>query len=165
MKALLQLKRSILSIVSFAFIALMGPQLHAKSELVVGYFGLAPHGFENDQGAAVEYFKLIARKLNWTVRFELLPLARMMATDRVDIVLYLGKNEEREKHFVFSERPLMQMQGAIAISSQHALNRIRNISDIKSLKIGVWSRGFKSEMMRTEGLSLTEETGAAIEER
>lgn len=131
----------------------------------MGYFGLAPYGFENKTGAALDYFNLIADELNWKVTYKLVPLARMMATDEVDIILYLAKNKEREEKFLFAEKPLLMMQGALIATKSLKLSQIKDVNDIKPLTIGAWNSGYRSEIMKTPGLKLVTESGATIEDR
>lgn len=144
------------------FVPLVGM---AQTSLKIGYFELPPHGNADGSGAAVDYFRAIAKELNWKVSFVAIPLARMMLTDEVDVILYVGKTPEREKKFIYTEKPIMNMQGAIAVSTKNSLNRIQSASDLQKMKIGAWQGGYRSDLMQTSGLKIENYPGEAVSER
>lgn len=137
----------------------------AKPSVKVGYFELAPHGLRDKTGAAIDYFNMIAKELDWDVTFVPTPLARMMSTDESDAILYLGKNPEREKKFVFSDLPLLQMQGGIAVSKSNALNKVTSAKDLLQLSIGAWLAGYRSPLMQNKDLNLVDYPGEAVSKR
>lgn len=158
------MKSAIFAIILFILAA---PLTWAQSKPVIkmGYFELAPHGLNDKSGSAIDYMKLIAEELNWDVRFTMTPLARMMLTDELDGVLYIGKNAEREKKFNYTRYPLLQMQGAIAVAKKSSLTKIKSAKDLLPLTIGIWKEGYRSEVMRTEGLKTEPYPGGAVSRR
>lgn len=137
----------------------------AEPALKVGYFELPPHGNSDGTGAAIDYFQLVANELHWKASFVVIPLARMMLTDEVDVILYVGKTSEREKKFVYTDKPIMNMQGAIALATKNPLHKIQNANDLKKMTIGAWQGGYRSELMQTSGLKIENYPGEAVSQR
>lgn len=125
--------------------------------ITVGYFDLPPHGSSHNgqaDGAAIAYFKLVAKEMGVTPRFVRLPLARLLLTPQLDMVLYLGKNPERSANFVFAKQALMRMEGGIAVPTASALKRADTADDLLGLQIGVWDAGYRGALMQDPRLTL-----------
>ncbi len=143
-------------------IFLISSAVEAKS-FKVGYFKLEPHAMPGNQGAAVEYFKIIAKKMNLLdISFVDLPLTRLLAgleSGELDIILLLGKNPEREAKFIFPQEALFKMQPSLAVKSAQAIRDIKSVRDIFSLRIGIWQGGYYSPMMKDNRLKLEPMSG------
>jgi polar amino acid transport system substrate-binding protein len=139
----------------------------------VGYFDLSPHtsfeGEPNKQGAAVEYFKLIAKEMGLSdVSFIQRPLARLLAMleeEQIDMILLLGKNSTRESKFVYSSVPILKMNPSLALLKSNPLNEIKSSEDLVPLRIGVFHDGYYSPMLRDKRLTLLPLTGENVNSR
>ena len=155
---------------SFSILAFLGCEPLIRGTIVkaeaisfrVGFFNLVPHaiiGKKTDHtGAAIEYFKLIAKKMRLSnVTFESSPLARLLhklEKGEIDVALLLGKNPERASKFIYPKAPFFNMQPAIAVASSHRLKKIESIQDIIPMKIGAWAKGYHSPMIRDKRLQI-----------
>lgn len=142
--------------------------LAAVPTLTVGFFDLPPHAVTvNGQirGAAIDYFQLIAKEMRVTPRFIKLPLARLLQDERVDVVLFLGKNRERERMLVFAQQPLLHMVGGIAVRNDSPLARVDISDDLLGLTIGVWDAGYRGRLMRDARLKLYPMPSDSLSER
>ncbi|WP_161631552.1 substrate-binding periplasmic protein [Rhodoferax saidenbachensis] len=134
------------------------PSAAAPVTLVVGFFDLLPHATTarggQAQGAAIDYFNLIAKEMGVSVRYTQLPMARLLLDPKVDMVLYMGKNPERLLKFDFPRQPLMKMEGGVAVDTNSPLTRIDTADDLLNLTIGVWDAGYRGALMRDTRLTL-----------
>ena len=137
--------------------------LQAEPALRVGYFELPPHtsaGQVAGEGLALQYFERISRQMGVTeVSTTSYPLTRLLyelEEQRLDMALFLGKTAERETRFIYAKTPLLVTAAVLALPQQHALQQIHSIEDLLPLRIGVWSRGYRSPLLRDPRLKLNE---------
>lgn len=154
------------------FLAL-GLPAFAQERLRVGFFDLTPHIREAKQagvpvgGPAVEYLQSIGQRMG--VRFEFdreaLPLDRLLfelQSGALDVVLALGKSPERESLGRFPARPFFQMQPSLMVLSTSPLLAIKQAENLLSLRIGVYSAGYLSPLLRQPQLHLEKMYGRDV---
>lgn len=145
-----------------AALCLSAPALAAEPVLRVGFFELPPHAQMRQNradGYAIAYFDLIAKQMGVTPDYVQLPLARLLVSPDIDMVLFLGKSKERAQSLVFAHKPWLALQGALAVRSDSPLWNIRSADDLLGLHIGAWNAGFRSELMRDPRLRITSISG------
>lgn len=114
------------------------------ADLRVGYFKLVPHAYPGQekraQGPMIEYFSQIAEKMGITeVAYIEAPLSRLMKLleqGRIDALLYMAKNPEREKRFQYPKTPFVTIRPALAVRADNPLRAVTSASDLESFTIG-----------------------------
>ena len=123
----------------------------------VGYFVLKPHAMEGHKGTAVEYFKYIAEEMGISdITFQQMPLKRSLTElekERIDAVLLLAKNPERETKFVYPQMPFIRTEPVIAVKKTHYLKSVGSVDDLLSLRFSKVAKGYLSPMMRDPRLN------------
>ena len=153
-------RRSVLALL--AALCLQPPALAADPVLRVGFFELPPHAqMRQNQasGYAIAYFDQIAQQMGVTPHYVQLPLARLLVSTDIDMVLFLGKTPERAQSLVFAKKPWLALQGALAVRSDSPLRSIRTAEDLRGLHIGAWNAGLRSGLMRDPRLHVTPISG------
>ncbi|TXH90558.1 MAG: transporter substrate-binding domain-containing protein [Rhodoferax sp.] len=144
-------------------LAAMAPSAFAAEPVLrVGFFDLPPHGQLKDgkpSGHALAYFDRIARQMGVTPDYVQLPLARLLVSPDIDMVLYLGKTRERAQTLVFARKPWLVLQGAIAVRTGSPLRTVQSADDLVGLHMGAWNAGFRSQLMRDARLRVTPISG------
>lgn len=157
------LRRTVVAcVVVFAALCRPLPALAAEPVLRVGFFELPPHAqMQQNQpsGYAIAYFNLIAQQMGVTPLYVQLPLARLLVSSDIDMVLFLGKTPERAQSLVFAHKPWMPLQGALAVRTDSPLHSIHSADDLRGLHIGAWNAGLRSELMRDPRLHITPISG------
>lgn len=138
--------------------------LPIKAEtLRVGFFDLKPHIQTAKQankevtGPAIVYLRLIADKMGVTldIQKEALPLDRLLQNLRdgqLDVAVALGKNPERERYLDYPEQPFYWMHSSLMVLKSSPLQQIKTAEELKPLKIGVYSNGYLSPLLRNPQL-------------
>lgn len=141
----------------------------AQPVLRVGYFDIPPHaraaGDSQHAGAAIAYFRLIAREMGVQPVFVHQPLARLLAGGDVDALLFVAKTPERAQRWHFASRPLFTVQGALLVRADSPLQRVQGSEDLLPLTIGVWSQGYRSPLLDDPRLKLAPMAGSQVVER
>lgn len=136
---------------------------YAQAEtLRVGYFDLPPHvsantetttdseitaNTETNSNAALQYFDQIAAEMGVEVSYQAYPLSRllqMLDEGKLDAALFLARNPEREKRFVYPQIPLITTQSIFVVSQLSRFHKASDITREHSLTIGVWKGGYYS---------------------
>lgn len=139
----------------------------------MGFFQLPPHSNYTSggikTGVAQEYFDLIAKEMKLeNINYKELPLPRLiseLAEGRIDIGLYLAKNNEREKTFIFSKIPFLEMKPSIALLKNKFQKQELTAEDLKNLTICVWQEGYKSEIIKSDNIKKIKLAGDDITPR
>lgn len=145
-----------------ALLLYCAPALAANPVLRVGFFELPPHAQMQQgraDGYAIAYFDLIAKQMGVTPEYVQLPLARLLISPDIDMVLFLGKSKERAQSLVFARKPWLALQGVVAVRTDSPLWSVRSADDLLGLHIGAWNAGFRSKLMRDPRLRLTSISG------
>ncbi|WP_027469647.1 substrate-binding periplasmic protein [Deefgea rivuli] len=140
----------------------------ADPPLRVGFFHLPPHGMRGNgppRGAALAYFELIAKEMQVQPVFLERPLLRLVKTNDVDLVLYLGQQAERNSYLKYASQPLFWIQGSITVRKDSGIGPIRSVNDLLPLQLGVWNEGFRSPLMRDFRLKYETMGGADVTRR
>lgn len=151
----------------FAIILLLGFNVSTslKAEtLRVGFFDLKPHiqlAKQRDQepsGPAITYLQLIAQKMGVTlsIQKEPLPLDRLLQNLRdgqLDVAVALGKNPEREGFLTYPEQPFYWMHPSLMVLASSSLQQVKTAEELKLLKIGIYSKGYLSPLLRNPQLN------------
>ena len=139
-------------------IALYPTQIFAES-IRVGYFNVPPHVIEEEgavTGACVDFFKKeIVPQMGVTVIWAktAMSIPRLLAElrkKRLDVVLVMAKNAEREKISYYPEVPFMESGPVLALLKDHPLKKVSNLDDILALTIGYGKGAYLSPFMRDE---------------
>lgn len=142
----------------------------ASKKITVGYFQLPPHSHYDLQGShngiAHEYFRLIAKEMNLeNFEFKELPLPRLisdLAESKIEIGLYLAKNEERQNLFIFADKPLFILSPSLVIKKSKEKKSFLSEEDIQNLNICVWQEGYISPIIKSKKIQKIELTGLDI---
>ena len=154
------LRRTALSML--ATLCLQLPAWAADPVLRVGFFELPPHAQMRQSqatGLAIAYFDLVARQMGVTPEYVQLPLARLLVSPDIDMLLFVGKTPERAQSLVFANKPWLVLQGALAVRNDSRLRSIGSAEDLLDLHIGTWNGGFRSTLMRDPRLRVTPISG------
>jgi hypothetical protein len=130
--------------------------------LRVGYFEVAPHAMPAPQnqpvGIAVEYFKLIARKMSLSdMDFILLPLNRLLIeleNNRLDMALLLAKNDARASKFVYPSKAFCVTKPSIAVSAANPLRKIISVEELIPLSFHETPGNYRAVTMRDPRLRI-----------
>ena len=134
----------------------------------VGFFELPPHASGKDgkfAGPAISYFERVAHAMGVTPHYVMLPLARLQSDPSVDMVLYIGKNAQREKTFVFPRRPLLKLRGTVTVRRDCLVTKVDSADDLLGQTVGVYDKGYRHDLMRDRRLSLYEMPSDKLVER
>ena len=137
-------------VMAVSFVAIPPTISVAEEVITVGYFDLPPHGYiKNAQnvGAALKYFDMIAKEMGVTPHYVQKPLSRLLVSQDIDLILYVGKTPERAEHHTFSHYPLLTMQGTITVRRDSPLIEINSAADLTSMTIGIWQQGYLSPLL------------------
>ncbi len=141
--------------------------------LRVGYFVLPPHAVPAAQGdeeaPALRYFRTLLPAMGAPeVQFQALPLARllrMLEHQQLDMALLLAESPERRARLVFASQPLLLVRPMLLLRAEHGLAQVAGSADLRALRIGVWSEGFLSPLLRDPRLQLQRLSGDVVEHR
>lgn len=156
------------------FLLIIITSLEVKSrDITVGYFQLSPHSnFQTDKsnkGIALEYFEILAKEMNLKqFTFKELPLPRLiqeLSESRIDIGLYLAKNNERETKVNFSQSPFLIMEPSIVTLKNKGTKEVVSEDDIKGLTLCVWQEGYQSPIIKSEIIKKIQLTGMNVTSR
>ena len=150
----------------FAIILLIGfnVSISLKAEtLRVGFFDLKPHiqtaqqTGEEATGPAITYLRLLAQKMgvSLTIQKEALPLDRLLQNLRngqLDVAVALGKNPEREGFLTYPEQPFYWMHPSLMVLKSSPLQQVKTAEELNHLKIGIYSNGYLSPLLRNPQL-------------
>lgn len=139
----------------------------------VGYFDLPPHAFAETEsgrrGPAIDYFRLVAARMGLSaVDFKQYPLARLLQeleADRIDMILFLARNDERAARFRYPETPFFDMQPVLVLPIDHPLAAITSAEDLLTLRIGVYLDGYHAPMIKDPRLHLEAVAGDDLVKR
>lgn len=144
----------------------------AAEPLKVGYFRLLPHSdFPHGNpstGKAFIYFDRISKKMGVEYKAQEYPLPRLLTlldSGEVDMALFLAKDSERSRRFVYPKDSFFSMTPSLAFRRDHPLKAITRVEDLLPLKIGVWTHGFNSPIMKNKALQLVGLTGPDVVQR
>ena len=155
-------------------ILIMGIQLKADNELRIAYFALPPHssntqGEIKNHGPLIVYFEKILKELKITnYKINELPLARLLSElelNNLDIGIYLAKNEEREKQFVFSNIPIYTSESSLLTTKERAWPLEVELNALSKLRICVWKQGYLSPLLKNKKIELVPISGKNIAHR
>ncbi len=153
---------------AFAESDLVSDRAQKKTETFrISFFQLPPHGYLKDgrpEGSAIELIKEVLLEMNiQDFVIEMKPLSRISKVQEDHLVLFLGKNEEREKKFKFAHKPLYEMEGVLVA---HRLGKVPDpvpsFEALKDLHIGLWATGFQSEHLQRIKSSVLPLTGESV---
>lgn len=149
----------------------LSPVNSETSDFRVGFFELPFHTKNVDgmEGHAIRHFRIILQEMNEpNVRFYQFPLPRlirMLEEDKIDMILFMGHNDERAKKFIYSKIPLFYMEPCLALKNGKLKNAITSLNDILDLKIGTYKDGFYVDWLLDPRLKIQPITGDDIIER
>ncbi|RLC02538.1 MAG: hypothetical protein DRI57_29975 [Deltaproteobacteria bacterium] len=131
--------------------------------LRVRFFGNPPHVVSDHQdgakGPAVEYFRLIAKKMGITdVVFKELPMARLLSyleKGKSDAAIILAKAPGRAGMFAYPKEPYFSIRSAIVVDHSNPLREIKSLDDLLPLRIAVYAKAYLSPIMRDKRLKIT----------
>ena len=139
--------------------------------LRVSFFELSPHiysGGENDaSGPALSYFIEIANRMNVRLAIDKneLPLSRLIASleeGKIDVILALGRNPERESALVFPRKPFYIMKPSIMVLKSSPVLNIKSIADLIGMRVGIWQDGYLSAMIKSAKIQLVPLSGNQV---
>lgn len=144
--------------------------------LKVGFFDLAPHVIGASEtnseasGPAVDYLRSIMERVGVSLAIAPtpVPLGRLISdldTDKLQVILALAKNPEREKILHYPARPYYTMPQVLTVRKDSPLTAIASIDDLKSVKIGVYADGMLTRSLRDPNVSLDPIKGDSIVQR
>ena len=155
-------------------ILIIGIQLKAENELRIAYFALPPHssntqGEMKNHGPLIVYFEKVLKELKVTnYKINELPLARLLSeleSNNLDIGIYLAKNEERAKQFVFSNIPIYISESSLLTTKERAWPIEIDLNALSKLKICVWKQGYMSPLLKNKKIELIPISGKNIAHR
>jgi polar amino acid transport system substrate-binding protein len=136
--------------------------------LRIGTFNVPPQMFLDaqgqHQGAAVEYFKILALRMELTdVVFKEYPLSRLISEledGQIDAALFLAKDDRREAAFQFPAKSYFAVQSGIAVRSSLPLRVVPSIETLAGLRIGVIQDGYITPLLNQPAMTLKPLAGA-----
>ena len=144
-------------------------QAKDKKILKFGFFTLPPHAHYDQnskaQGPLVEFSREVFKEMGYELEIKRFPIVRLINSiknGQLDGGLAFGKNEERQKIFVYPEMAFMNMKPAI-VSLKSNKVKIKTLEDLEKLKnIGIYNKGFLSPMMRGDKVTKSRITQADV---
>ncbi|MCG8612343.1 MAG: transporter substrate-binding domain-containing protein [Pseudomonadales bacterium] len=132
--------------------------------LTVGLFNLAPHAFTDSadetqvKGAAIDYMeRYIAPEMGVSIHWQVYPFSRLimhMEEGKLDAVLTLAKDGNREKRYLYPDSPLTYMQSGLAVLASSPLIKVQSPEDLLDTEIGFTKHGYLSPFMRDARLDI-----------
>ncbi len=148
----------IFRVVIFSILIWNVPGRADDSSLRTYFFELAPHAYlthGRPSGVAVDYYKLVMADMKKKYQVEQQPLTRIIQISDSGLVMYLGKNPERERKFHYNSAPLFLMQGVFAVrADSNWQENLKNFDDIGGRVIGVWADGYRSPNIKGDKIKI-----------
>jgi len=163
--------KRMLVLINILLVIYLAPAKSEESDFRVGFFDLDFHTVNDDgsEGNAIKYFQLILKEMNTpNVKFYKFPLPRlikMLEEDRIDMILFMGKNDERAKKFTYSKIPLFYMQPCLVLRKNKIKHDINGVDDILDLKIGTYQDGLYIDWLLDPRVNIQSITGENIVKR
>jgi len=138
-------------------------------ELKMGYFILSPHIIRthNNQpiGSAVDWFKQyvapqMSHKIVWEKKEK--PLKRLLGeieNGNTDMSVLFAKRPDREAYMYYPKQSYIDTVPSLLVRSDNSIKSIKNLDDIKQLKIGFVKGGFIPPTIKSAGLNFKLITG------
>ncbi|OQY08549.1 MAG: hypothetical protein B6I29_05350 [Marinitoga sp. 4572_148] len=142
-----------------AFLLLFFSFINAE-KLIIGVYDNKPLTYiENNQykGFAVDLLKEIAKREGWSLDFKydsFFNLLNDIYAEKIDLIIALGKNEEREKFILYPQEPFFTNWGVI-----YSYKKIDSLLDLKNKKIAV----LKGDIYNKKIYDLIQKLGLSVE--
>ncbi len=147
--------------VLIGFIALVTCQGYAKNTIRVGYWITEPEVIakldaemdKHPTGAAVDYWEKyigpgMGVDIEWVGPLSLARIQAWLEDGTIDATVWLAKNPDRAKRFLYPTSSFAESQSALAIHKNNPLQKIEKVADISNLKIGYVTQAFMTPFMK-----------------
>lgn len=161
-----------LNILIFGLTLLSAKTVDADT-LRVGLFNIPPQishiEDEKPQGAAVDYFRVIAQRMNLEdYVFEGYPLSRLIRNlekGEIDVALFLAKNDERASKFQYPKLPFIQLKPSLVVNASSPLTEISSSKDLSGQKVGIIHSSYISPILVDPSIHKVGMSGAGAPKR
>ncbi len=130
--------------------------LKAEEIIRIGYFNLPPQVFLHNgkvQGIAVDYWeKHIAPemgvKIKWYGPYNIKRLVAQAKKGKLDAILILAKNAQRQKIVNYPENGFYKMTAGILMPRNHKIQKIESFKSLQGMKLCFFAGGFIPPVVR-----------------